>query len=182
VKQLIENTFPCQTGDCFEIRNEMIFWIDEYPANDPIPKEIRGKSFTLLTTDDENLFTVRNPSQKEVFFLSIDQGIFDRTKTYSGERCDFALFDNFRFCFVECKDSVAKQRSKEREGAFKQLKATIIKFKEHIDFGTYQIEAQVSIKARRAVFPRKSCSRTDKVKEFEDELKVALFENNDIEF
>jgi hypothetical protein len=177
VKQLIETTFPCQTGNCIETRNEAIFWVDEYPSKEPIPKEIRGKSFTLLKTDDDKLFTINNPSQKEITFVAIDAGIF----TDNSPKCDFTLFDNQRFCFVECKDSVAKQRSKERNGAFIQLKATIIKFKEKLDFGSYKIEAQVSMKARM-VFPRKSSSREDMVKEFDDELAVALFENNDIEF
>jgi hypothetical protein len=177
VKQLIETTFPCQTGNCIETRTETIFWVDEYPTKEPIPKDIRGKSFTLLTTDDERLFTVNNPFQKELTFVAIDAGIF----TDSSPKCDFALFDDERFCFVECKDSVAKQRSKERNDAFVQLKATIIRFRENLDFGNYKIEAQVSMKARM-VFPRKSCSREDMVKEFDDELAVALFENNDIEF
>jgi hypothetical protein len=177
VKQLIETTFPCQTGNCIETRTETIFWVDEYPTKEPIPKDIRGKSFTLLTTDDERLFTVNNPFQKELTFVAIDAGIF----TDNSPKCDFALFDDDRFCFVECKDSVAKQRSKERNDAFVQLKATIVRFKEKLDFGSYKIEAQVSMKARM-VFPRKSCSREDMVKEFDDELAVALFENNDIEF
>ncbi|MDZ7897380.1 MAG: hypothetical protein U5N85_05035 [Arcicella sp.] len=177
MKQLIETTFPCQTGNCIETRNETIFWIDEYSTKEPIPVEIRGKSFILLETDDDRLFTVNNPSQKEITFIAIDAGIF----TDNAPKCDFALFDNQRFCFVECKDSVKKQRSKERKSAFIQLKTTIIRFKENLDFGSYKIEAQVSMKAQM-VFPRKSCSREDMVKEFEDELAVTLFENNEIEF
>ena len=121
MKQLIETTFPCKTGNCIETRNETIFWVDEYPSN-VFPKEIRGKSFTLFKTDDDKLFMVNNPYHKEITFVAIDAGIF----TDRSSKCDFALFDNQRFCFVECKDSVKKQRSKERKGAFIQLKATIL--------------------------------------------------------
>lgn len=135
----------------------------------------------MTQTNDELLFTVKNEQAKEITFLAIDKGIFLDTPNFPFQKCDFALFDDSRFCFVECKDSVAKQRSKERNSAFNQLKETILVFKNNIDFSDYQIEAQVSLKARR-VYPRQSCSREDKVKEFEDELNVALYENNEITF
>lgn len=180
MRQLILNTFPCQTGNCIEIRTESIFWIDEYPNNNNISTPT-GKSFVMIQTNDDLLFTVKNEQAKEITFLAIDKGIFIDSPKFPFQKCDFALFDDSRFCFVECKDSVAKQRSKERNSAFEQLKETIVIFKKSIDFGSLQLEAQVSLKARR-VFPRQRCSRADKVKEFEDELNVALFENNEITF
>jgi hypothetical protein len=181
VKQLIETTFPCQTGNCLETRNETIFWVDEYPDEIEFGKN-RKKSFVLIETEDDLLFTVKNPTQKVVHFLSIDQGIFDGTKVYSKGRCDFALFDDIRFCFIENKIVTLRHRSKERIEAYKQLKETIVKFKEHLDFGHYQIEAQISFKSNRKIYPRQSSSNQDVAKEFDDELAVALFENNDIEF
>jgi hypothetical protein len=182
VKQLIETTFPCQTGNCIETRTETIFWIDEYPKKEPIPIDIRGKSFVLIKTDDELLFTVKNPNRKDIHFLAIDQGIFDGTKEYKLGRCDFALFDETRFCFVENKNVTLKHRGKERIEVYRQLKETIIKFRENLDFGDYKIEAQISFKSSRKIYPRKSSSNQDMEKEFDDELAVALFENNDIEF
>jgi hypothetical protein len=181
VKQLIETTFPCQTGNCLETRNETIFWVNEYPDEFEFGKN-RKKSFVLIETEDDLLFTVKNPNQKIIHFLSIDQGIFDGTKVYSEGRCDFALFDDTRFCFVEIKEVTLKHRNKERIEAYKQLKETIVKFKEHLDFGHYKIEAQVSFKSSRKIYPRQSSSNQDIAKEFDDELAVALFENNDIEF
>lgn len=182
MKQLIETTFPCQTGNCIETRTETIFWIDEYSSEETIPKKIRGKSFVLIETDDELLFTVKNPNRKDIYFLAIDQGIFDGTKKYELGRCDFALFDDARFCFIENKKVTLKHRGKERLEAYKQLKEIILKFKEHLDFGHYQIEAQLSFKSNRKIYPRETSSNQDIVKEFDDELAVALFENNDIEF
>ena len=181
MKQLIETTFPCKTGNCIETRNETIFWVDEYSSN-VFPIEIRGKSFVLVETEDDLLFTVKNPNQKDIHFLAIDQGIFDTTKEYKLGRCDFALFDDIRFCFIENKKVTLKHRSKERLEAYKQLKEIIVKFREHLDFGHYQIEAQISFKSSRKIYPRESSSNQDMVKEFDDELAVALFENNDIEF
>jgi len=181
VKQLIEITFPCQTASCLETRNETIFWVDEYPDEIEFERN-RKKSFVLIETEDELLFTVKNPNQKDVHFLAIDQGIFDGTREYSKGRCDFALFDEARFCFIENKEVTLKHRNKERLEAYKQLKETIVKFREHLDFGYYQIEAQISFKSSRKIFPRKSSSNQDIAKEFDDELAVALFENNDIEF
>lgn len=182
MKQLIENTFPCQTGKCIEIRNEAIFWIDEYLEDVDNFERLRGKSFVIIETDNELLFTVRNPSHKDVHFLAIDYGIFKDTKEYAGGRCDFALFDDKRFCFIESKNATLRQRNKERLSSFVQLKDTINKFKEHLDFGNYQIEAQVSFQSNKKVYPRETSSHQSKVLEFEIELNVALFENNDIEF
>ena len=181
MKQLIETTFPCQTGNCIETRNETIFWIDEY-LEDIDLKRPKGKSFVLIETEDDLLFTVKNPTQKDVHFLTIDQGIFFGTKEYKLGRCDFALFDDARFCFIENKKVTLKHRGKERLEAYKQLKETIVKFKERIDFGHYKIEAQISFKSSRKIYPRESSSNQDMEKQFDDELAVALFENNDIEF
>lgn len=181
MKQLIETTFPCQTGNCLETRNEIIFWVDEYPDEIEFERN-RKKSFVLIETEDELLFTVKNPTQKDVHFLAIDQGIFWKTEKYKLGRCDFALFDDTRFCFIEIKEVTLKHRNKERLEAYKQLKETIVKFKNHIEFGHYQVEAQVSFKSSRKIYPRQSSSNQDIVKEFDDELAVALFENNDIEF
>ena len=181
MKQLIETTFPCKTGNCIETKNETIFWVDEYPDKIEYGRN-RKKSFVVIETEDELLFTVKNPTQKDVHFLAIDQGIFYGTKEYESGRCDFALFDDARFCFIENKDVTLKQRNKERLDAYKQLKETIVKFREHLDFGNYQIEAQLSFKSSRKIYPRETSSNQDMVKEFDDELAVALFENNDIKF
>jgi hypothetical protein len=181
VKQLIENAFPCQTGNCFEVRSENIFWIDEYQIDD-FPSKPKGKSFIILEKEGDKLFfTVNNLSQKEVIFLAIDKGIFLDTLEFDFKKCDFALFDDERFCFIESKDVNLKHRRQERLDAYEQLKNTILKFKEKIDFGDYILEAQISMKASQ-IYPRQRSSNENKVKEFEDDLRVALFENNDIEF
>lgn len=180
MKQLIETTFPCQTGNCIEIRNEAIFWIDEYPDEIEFERN-RKKSFVIIETEDDLLFTVKNQTQKKVHFLAIDQGIFWGTKQYKLGRCDFALFDDVHFCFVENKDINLKHRGKERSNAIVQLSETITKFKEHINFGNYILEAQISFKAKK-IFPRQRSSNQQKSTEFFDETGAELFENNDIEF
>ena len=178
MKQLIETTFPCKTGNCIEIRKETIFWVDEYSPK-VFPKQIKGKSFTLLETNDDKLFTVNNPYQKEIIFVAIDKGIFTDEDKF--KKCDFALFDDKRFCFIESENSKLNQRKEDRLYAYEQLKNTIRIFQNKIDFTNYQIEAQVSFKASR-IYPRQRSSNQDKVLEFDNELAVALFENNDIEF
>ena len=139
---------------------------------------------SLHATFDESIedqpFKVFNPSQKEINFLAIDKGLFLDIPEHPA-RCDFAVFDNLRFCFVESKTSTLGQRSKERKDAIKQLKSTIQLFQEKINFEGFQIEAQVSLRAKR-IYPRQNSHRQNDVKEFEDELNVSLYENNTIEF
>lgn len=180
MRQLILNTFPCQTGNCIEIRTETIFWIDEYPTNTSIPQELRGKSFTLTSQDDKDyLFTVNNPAKKEITFIAIDQGIF----TGSFKKCDFVLLAENRICFVESKIlSGISKRGVVKKEAIKQLRNTIEIFKEKIDFSNYKVEGQASVITQKIVTKRHTCSRAINVKEFEDELNVALYENNEITF
>ena len=180
MKQLIETTFPCQTGNCIETRNETIFWVDEYPDEIEFDRN-RKKSFVVIETQDDLLFTVKNQTKKDVHFLAIDQGIFWGTQEYKLGRCDFALFDDTRFCFIENKDVNLKHRGEERNSAIVQLSETIMKFKEHINFGNYILEAQISFKAKR-IFPRQRSLNQQKSAEFFDETGAELFENNDIEF
>jgi hypothetical protein len=180
VKQLIETTFPCKTGNCIETRNEALFWVDEYPDKIELGRN-RKKSFIVLYTEDELLFTVKNQTQKDVHFLAIDQGIFWGTEEYEHGRCDFALFDDIRFCFVENKDVNLKHRGDERKEAITQLSETITKFKQHLNFGNYILEAQISFKAKK-IFPRQRSQNQQRATDFFDETGAELFENNDIEF
>ena len=180
MKQLIETTFTCQTGNCIETINETIFWVDEYPDEIEFDRN-RKKSFVVNETQDDLLFTVKNQTKKDIHFLAIDQGIFWGTQQYKLGRCDFALFDDARFCFVENKDVNLKHRGEERNSAIVQLSETIMKFKEHINFGSYILEAQISFKAKR-IFPRQRSVNQQKSAQFFDETGAELFENNDIEF
>lgn len=182
MRDKINAVFPCFTGICMEIYTNHTFWVDEY-LEDINPQQPRGKSYGITTFDEsieDQPFKIFNPSQKEINFLAIDKGLLLDIPEHPA-RCDFAVFDNLRFCFVESKTSTLGQRSKERKDAIKQLKSTIQLFQEKINFEGFQIEAQVSLRAKR-IYPRQNSHRQNDVKEFEDELNVSLYENNTIEF
>lgn len=182
MKDKINAVFPCFTGICMEIYTNYTFWVDEY-LEDINPQQLRGKSYVITTIDEsieDQPFKIFNPSQKEINFLAIDKGLFLDIPEHP-TRCDFAVFDDIRFCFVETKEPSPRQKSDERKKAITQLKLTIQLFKEKIDFEGFQIEAQVSLRAKK-VFPRRNSRRQNEAKEFEDELNVTLFENNTIEF
>ena len=60
------------------------------------------------------------------------------------ERCDFAVFDNKTFCFIEIKET-ARRKSENSKKARSQLLRTIQEFIKLIDFGSIRLEAYVVV-------------------------------------
>jgi hypothetical protein len=89
-------------------------------------------------------FTVENPNEREIHFLSIDKCLFSDSE--SVQRCDFAVFDSKTFCFVEIKETTkAGKRSEYSRDAKDQLKATVRIFKQQMTFTTKRIEAYLCV-------------------------------------
>jgi len=167
----IRGAFPvCDERSCLTSFNDK-----EVHFHDPE----NSKCIILSENDDiENLsnFKALNPNQKEIYFLCIDHCIYIASDPH--KKCDFALFDNSLFCFVEIKDTL---NTRQRGKASSQLKSTIEKFREVIDFTGYEIEAIISLKYRPMV-PAARSTLQAAIFDFEDNLGVRLLEGNEKEF
>jgi hypothetical protein len=123
-------------------------------------------------------FSVLNPSLKEIYFLAIDKCLYTDESTH--KKCDFALFDEQTFCFVEIKDTY--NRSSQHKGKAKeQLRTTIELFKALFSFGDYTVEAIISWRYR-PIRPAARTKMQEAAVEFRDELNVDLLEGNEKEF
>lgn len=170
----IESNFPiCSTNNCLEVYESSIFWVlDSLQSK---------KSFVLLDNslpDFDFDFEVNNPNQKTISFLAIDNCIFDDSSEH--KKCDFAIFDNQTICFVEIKNQVSSNpqtRKKQAKSAREQLKETIVKFKEKIDFNDYKIEAIICQK-NDSIRPAASTGMQDASLEFYMELNADLLKGN----
>jgi hypothetical protein len=178
MKQSIETAFP-QTidGFCLEEIKAAEFWVfDE--------SETKRCYVKVEPTADEKHFQVLNPSTKSISFLAIDKCLFDDS-IKNQKRCDFAVFDDSVFCFVEIKVVKAKNRKSERVEMYKQLKMTIRTFNDNqVSFANRKIEAVVCfpifdpILQESKIYPAFSSRSTDTTSEFLQDYNATLLEGN----
>lgn len=90
-------------------------------------------------------FFINNIDNNSVSFLAIDKCMFDDQSGH--KKCDFAFYTNTVFAFVEIKDT-ANRQSGHKTQAKEQLEATIVKFREKIDFENVKLLAIISWKYR----------------------------------
>lgn len=93
----------------------------------------------------EKSFRVRNPQQKVVYLLAIDEGLVP-TENYTEERCDFALFSSDKICFVELKlNATSQRRIREniKKGYSQIIKTLKLLSENDIDLSNYQLEAYI---------------------------------------
>lgn len=174
----IESNFPiCSINNCLEVYENSIFWVlDSLQSK---------KSFVLLDNslpDFDFDFEVNNPNQKTIYFLAIDNCIFNDSSDH--KKCDFAIFDNQTICFVEIKNQVSinpDTRKKQARSAREQLKETIVKFKEKIDFSDYKIEAIICQK-NGSIKPAASTGMQSAGVEFQKEFNAKLLKGSSIIF
>jgi hypothetical protein len=114
LKQDIINAF--NNAHCIEEIQDIVFEVVDDVAPNPCK---------LLFNNQKGEFQIKNPNQKLLFFIKIDQCTFFAE---DGKKCDFAAFTESEFIFVELKKSNAKGRSLLND-AIEQLKATVEKFK-----------------------------------------------------
>ena len=134
MKQLIEKAFPqIIENTCLEILTDTKFSIYDSES---------GRCFIQKENEGIIHFTVKNPNKKDIGFLAIDKCTF---MDYDNiERCDFAVFDNKTFCFIEIKET-ARRKSENSKKARSQLLTTIQEFIKLIDFGSIRLEAYVVV-------------------------------------
>lgn len=159
----------------------------------------KGQSFVVLSIDIENKkFTIRINGQdtvesdfdgtklfnileaKTVAFIPIDgkKGLLGFGDSY----CDFVIFDDNDFCFVEFKLNAnsLEERAirKNRKKAIAQLKNTIALFDSKLNnnYSDLKLEAYV---CTPETYPRGDKGWTDLAIAFYDEIQVPLFEQNE---
>ncbi|MFK7905189.1 MAG: hypothetical protein AB8B69_08695, partial [Chitinophagales bacterium] len=135
IEQIKKAFVKCVESNCLEIIDkERIEIFDD---------EIEKRCFIRQDESQPVHFTILNPSQKEIAFLAIDKCLFSDDDRWA--KCDFVVFDDQTFCFVEVKQAKANQRKKRRIKAIGQLKATVKVFVENIDFESYELEAHICL-------------------------------------
>jgi len=171
----IAAVFPqCTTNACLETTTDSTFTVID-PAEDKKSIIYKGGIDTLSPP----YFTIHNRTNKPIGFLAIDHCLFF---DHDNEKCDFAVFDNSVFCFVEIKRGSGRKKGKIRKKAIDQLRATIIAFdKCNVDFTGYKREAFVSVGYNES-FPKVKSRSQDAGKEFEDDYNVELFQGSEITF
>ncbi len=120
MQESINKAFPLISQNaCLEVTQLATFEIIDKQSSRCILQEGHSESGHLW---------VNNLLKKQLYFLAIDKCLFF-DKSGEPSRCDCALFDENRICFVEIKESNKSQRSKRREKAIDQLAKTINLFK-----------------------------------------------------
>jgi hypothetical protein len=174
MKQSIEISFP-QTveGNCIETVGGNFEVFDS---------EIEPKRCYIRRKEGEPAhFSVLNPSQKAVHFLAIDKCIlYDDAKKH----CDFAVFDDSTFSFVEIKarHPEHKRRNQDKKKACGQLKETIAYFQEKgIDFQDINLEAIICLTSEET-HPVANSESQNAVAEFLFSFNAKLLIGNKKEF
>lgn len=170
IQSKIVATFPkCVENTCLETVNYVRFWIND-------PTDNQSKCEIVTEENPNNHFEIENFAEKKIHFLAIDKCIFQDSDEH--KKCDFAVFDEMSFCWVEVKDVKPRNRKNSRKMAIEQLKRTIEIFKKNIDFGKIKLEANVCFHSKISTRPQFSATNAAIVKEFQDEFRVRLTEGN----
>lgn len=155
----VNSSFPnCLTNNCLETVDLVEFFIID----------TGGRCRLHIGPEDEvelPWFHVKNPTERKLNFLAIDQCLFFEA---DGKRCDCAVFDESVFRFIELKKaSKTRTRSKKRDHAIEQLKATISLFWSALTLNDFTLEAYLCVGHKRAV-PRISATSQNHRKDFYD--------------
>ncbi|WP_434685337.1 hypothetical protein [Pseudanabaena minima] len=140
--------------------------------------KVNGKDTVASDFDNTKLFNIIDA--KTVAFIPIDgkNGLLGFGESY----CDFVIFDDNYFCFVEFKlnATILEERAirKNRKKAIAQLKNTIALFDSKLNrnYNDLRIEAYV---CTPETYPRGDRGWTDLAIAFYDEIEVPLFEQNE---
>ena len=170
----INELFPhCATNNCLEQHNLPVIEIydDATLKKCIIHKEV---SVTL----NYPFFKIVNPNNKVVNFLAIDNCVLFEC---DGDKCDFAAFHDSNFYFVELKRGLGSDlnRSKKKEKAINQLKATLRLFTNNIDFRGYSLFACICV-GYESPSPAAPASDLNNLVEFINDFNTELIEGKEI--
>jgi hypothetical protein len=131
-----------------------------------------GKSYAFYDSErsTSQFFSVINNNLKEINLLQIDNCLFFDS---DGEKCDFALFDEKDFIFVELMKRKVKKRRSGIKKATNQLRSTLKVFKENkVDFTNYNLESYVCVGVSGK--PSISANKQDLMVAFEEDYNCKL--------
>ncbi|MBC8154439.1 MAG: hypothetical protein H7Z72_16165 [Bacteroidetes bacterium] len=163
-----------------------------FPSADPCLQTITDKQFCIydhaelkrcvVQTDPDGIthFLVKNPTGHPVHLLAVDGCLMTPSDP---TRCDCAIFDTITVCLIEIKTAGNKQkRAAKRKKAEDQLRASILLFREQINFsGEHSIEAYVCLLDSKTFGPCVRSGSISRTLEFE-RMGVSLFYTNEKEF
>lgn len=178
VEQLKEIFGSIRTDSCISSDDREKFYITE--------NERTACSYIVDKNEKcelDECFIIRNISKKQIHHLSVDACFLTPEYGYEGSKCDFAVFDNEKFCFVELKTNAYSEKRVEStlKIARKQLITTINYFKEkEVDFSEYSLEAYIVLKDN--LYPNTSADKQRRKINFYDKCEVELFEESETEF
>jgi hypothetical protein len=192
IKEYLLNSFD-KLNDVLEIELRDEFSIIDHkgqafiigninPENNTFTIWQNGKCITENDFDDTKVFNIKNA--KVVGFIPIDgkSGLVRILKVDEESHCDFVLFDENDFCFVELKlnaTSLGERAIREnRQKAIKQLKNTIALFDQKLDknYGNLELEAYV---CTPETYPKANASWQELALDFLEEVGVRIFEQNE---
>lgn len=128
-------------------------------------------------------FLVENNTKQNVHFVAIDACLLHKEM---GGQCDFAIFDEKTFAFVDIKDVKTNQRRYVKEKAISQLKNTFdIFMAKGISFEKQEMYAIIGFTFQQSYtqsHPKAKSNRAADLLFFEDNYKATLLEINTFEF
>lgn len=102
-KSIIDNFYAVSANECLEIVSDSLFYVYDCPQT--------KQSIITLKKPDEQHFKTVNINSKPIRFLSVDNCMFFGG---DGKRCDFILYDEITFCFIELKEVKKDEHKKEK--------------------------------------------------------------------
>lgn len=177
MKDLIIDAFPhCIQNGCLQQSDREVIEI----LDDSITQKSIISPFPLGSLNFP-FFKILNPQIKIVNVLSIDNCIlFD----IDGEKCDFATFCEKKIVFVEIKKglgNVEQFRSQKKTKALIQLKETLRKFHNKINFNGYRVFACLCV-GYDCPSPAAPASDLNNLVEFINDFNTELIEGNEVSF
>lgn len=171
----IESYLQIEMSELFSIidyKNEGSFIL----KNDKIA--FKGENIVLLNEDKNMFFCIKN--NKKIGFIPIDgkQGFLG----FGDSHCDYILFDENDFCFVEMKLNANSEGErairKNRKKAAEQLSHTITFFDEKLS-RNYEGLTQEAYISTPPFYPRRNASWEQMAVEFMEIYGIQLFESNE---
>ncbi len=171
MRKQIETHFPIVvTNGCLQTVSDAEFGISE-------PEKDKGGRSIIVEKEGAD-FEVENPNQKDIIFWAIDDCTFTSGE---GKRCDFAVFDDETFAFVEIKRVKLKNRQQARSEAVKQLTDMLDYCKRKLDFSDYSLIVNIALKVKES-HPLAKTRRQDAELSFFNNYRAQLLEGNSISF
>lgn len=174
MKNRIAKSFShCVQDGCIEISSNYTCFVDE----------VDGRS-RFYSGDTQKLeypfFTINNEEKKEIHLACVDSCLYKKQGDI--KRCDFAVFNDNLFCFVEVKRALDPNLLEvQKSNAANQLRVSINNFKTRgIDFTGYKVQACICVGYTKNV-PKVRTTNQSLAIEFEEDFGVELFEGNEID-